>query len=158
MKSAYLAGVFLLASAACSAEAPMDDDFGEGGEPAGEGGGGGDEGGEAGEGGTIPEEPRFRADVWPYIQRECSTACHPGDQDPPDFRDAARAYGSLVEQISTCDDRPYVKRGDPEGSYLLAKLESRPDICGGRMPRSGPFPPQHVLDTIRLWIEQGAAR
>ena len=47
--------------------------------------------------------------------------------------------------------------GDPENSYLIHKLEGRPDIVGQRMPRgSGPFLTQGQVSIIRRWIELGA--
>jgi hypothetical protein len=47
--------------------------------------------------------------------------------------------------------------GDPDGSYLIQKLEGRSDITGLRMPRNGPpyLTPGQIL-VIRRWIEIGA--
>ena len=46
---------------------------------------------------------------------------------------------------------------DPDGSYLIHKLEGRSDIVGQRMPRtSGPFLTEGQISIIRRWIELGA--
>lgn len=47
--------------------------------------------------------------------------------------------------------------GDPDGSYLIQKLEGRSDIVQLRMPRNGPpyLTPGQIL-VIRRWIEIGA--
>jgi hypothetical protein len=47
--------------------------------------------------------------------------------------------------------------GDPENSYLIHKLEGRPDIVGARMPLpSGPYLSDGQMRIIRRWIEIGA--
>jgi hypothetical protein len=47
--------------------------------------------------------------------------------------------------------------GDPDGSYLIQKLEGRSDIVGQRMPRTGgPFLTPGQISIIRRWIELGA--
>ncbi|MFN2447312.1 MAG: hypothetical protein ABR606_17220 [Vicinamibacterales bacterium] len=47
--------------------------------------------------------------------------------------------------------------GNPDGSYLLHKLEGRSDIVGQRMPRTGgPFLTDGQIAVIRRWIERGA--
>lgn len=47
--------------------------------------------------------------------------------------------------------------GDPDGSYLVQKLEGAPGIVGLRMPRNGP---PHLTSgqmlVIRRWIQNGA--
>ena len=47
--------------------------------------------------------------------------------------------------------------GNPDGSYLVHKLEGASGISGGRMPRNGPpFLTDGQLTIIRRWIELGA--
>lgn len=47
--------------------------------------------------------------------------------------------------------------GDAENSYLVHKLEGRPDMVGQRMPRNaGPFLTEGQMLIIRRWINQGA--
>ena len=46
--------------------------------------------------------------------------------------------------------------GDPENSYLVWKIEGRPEIEGERMPRGrAPLPPEAIA-AIRQWIADGA--
>ena len=51
-----------------------------------------------------------------------------------------------------------VAAGNPSDSYLIRKLEGAPGIVGSRMPLGGPFLPQSTIDSIRLWIANGAAQ
>lgn len=47
--------------------------------------------------------------------------------------------------------------GDPEGSYLIHKLEGRSDIVGVRMPRgNGPFLTDGQIEVLKRWIAVGA--
>jgi hypothetical protein len=68
------------------------------------------------------------------------------------------AYGSLVGRASS--QRPGAIRvipGDPEGSYLVQKLEGAPGITGQRMPfAGGPFLAEGQMRIIRRWIALGA--
>jgi hypothetical protein len=49
-----------------------------------------------------------------------------------------------------------VAAGNPNDSYLIRKLEGGPNIVGSRMPLVGPPLPQTTIDSIRLWITNGA--
>ena len=40
----------------------------------------------------------------------------------------------------------------------IRKLEGGPNIINGRMPAGGPFLDQTTIDSIRLWITNGAAQ
>jgi hypothetical protein len=47
--------------------------------------------------------------------------------------------------------------GDPDGSYLVHKLEGDSDIVGQRMPRTGgPFLTSGQMQILRRWIANGA--
>ena len=47
--------------------------------------------------------------------------------------------------------------GNPNGSYLVQKLEGAADIVGLRMPRNGPpFLTTEQVALIRQWIQNGA--
>lgn len=46
--------------------------------------------------------------------------------------------------------------GDPNGSYLIQKLEGRGGIVGARMPFGGPYLTDGQISVIRRWIELGA--
>jgi len=46
---------------------------------------------------------------------------------------------------------------DPDGSFLVQKLEGTPGIIGARMPADGPpYLQQATVDVIRQWILNGA--
>lgn len=70
-----------------------------------------------------------------------------------------RAHGQLVGRAS--GQKPgatLVIPGDPDNSYLIHKLEGRPDIVGQRMPRTnGPFLTEGQISIIRRWIANGAS-
>jgi hypothetical protein len=46
--------------------------------------------------------------------------------------------------------------GDPENSYLIHKLEGRPDIVGTRMPRGNTLLTEGQILVIKRWIALGA--
>lgn len=71
---------------------------------------------------------------------------------------AASSYNALVNAAAV--QKPgeiYVIPGDPDGSYLVKKLEGDASIIGKRMPRNGPpyLTAGQVL-VIRRWIQLGA--
>lgn len=69
------------------------------------------------------------------------------------------AYAQVVSVISS--RKPGAVRivpGDPSGSYLVQKIEGRPDITGVRMPIGGPYLSDGQILILRRWIEQGAQR
>lgn len=46
---------------------------------------------------------------------------------------------------------------DPDGSFLIQKLEGAMGIIGARMPADGPpYLQQATIDVIRQWIQNGA--
>ena len=70
------------------------------------------------------------------------------------------AYANLVGVAST-GKRGAVRviPGDPENSYMVHKLEGRPDIVGVRMPRgNGPFLTEGQMLILKRWIALGAPR
>lgn len=69
----------------------------------------------------------------------------------------ATAYGALVNTPSTLKSGAIrVIPGDPDGSYLIQKLEGAPEIFGDRMPQFGPYLTTGQIAVIRRWIELGA--
>lgn len=69
----------------------------------------------------------------------------------------AAAYDNLVGRASR--DKPGATRviaGDPDGSYLIQKIEGAPGIVGVRMPQIPPYLTQGQIRIIRRWIELGA--
>lgn len=66
-------------------------------------------------------------------------------------------YGNLVGAVSFSKrGATRVIPGDPDGSYLIQKLEGRGGIVGARMPLGGPYLTPGQISVIRRWIELGA--
>ena len=92
----------------------------------------------------------------------CS-GCHSGANPPggalPSSQNltAGNSFAALVGVASL--EQPALRRvkaGDPDGSYLIRKLEGASDISGSRMPLGGPFLDQATIDQIKSWIASGA--
>jgi hypothetical protein len=69
------------------------------------------------------------------------------------------SYTSLIN-VASSGKRSAVRviPGDPEGSYLVQKLQGSPGIVGVRMPQLGPpYLTANQIAIIRRWIELGAA-
>ena len=92
--------------------------------------------------------------------RQACTTCHnaAGARFSGLDLSAAVSHANLVNAASR--GKPGAVRvipGDPENSYLIHKLEGRPDIVGQRMPRTtGPFLTDGQLAVIKRWIANGA--
>ena len=93
--------------------------------------------------------------------RLACTSCHNPQGAPFNGRlnlTGAGAYNALVNAPST--GKPGATRvipGDPDGSYLIQKLEGAPGIVGVRMPLTPPYLTTGQIAIIRRWIELGAA-
>lgn len=72
----------------------------------------------------------------------------------------AVAYDQIVNVPSRQrPERLRVAPGNPDGSYLVHKVEGQPDIIGRRMPFNGPpYLTQGQILILRRWIELGAPR
>jgi hypothetical protein len=66
------------------------------------------------------------------------------------------SFSSLVNVKSTETSLTLVSPSDPDGSYLLHKLEGRAGIAGERMPKGGPFLSSDEIKTVSQWIADGA--
>jgi hypothetical protein len=87
------------------------------------------------------------------------TACHSGSNAPQGLHlDAANSYDQLVGVPSV--EQPSILRvsiGDPDGSYIIQKLEGHA-ATGAQMPFGGPPLPASTIAIIRQWISAGALR
>jgi len=71
--------------------------------------------------------------------------------------DPGSSWGALVNIVSSQDMlRTRVVPMDPDGSFLIQKLEETPGIIGARMPADGLYLQQSTIDVIRQWIQNGA--
>lgn len=87
------------------------------------------------------------------------TLCHAGPGAQAGLRlDPGFSWGLLVNFVSSQDMmRTRVIPTDPDGSFLIQKLEGAVGIIGARMPADGPpYLQQATIDVIRQWIQNGA--
>ena len=103
----------------------------------------------------------FARDVAPLLKERCAS-CHLSGQEEGNLAlHPTAAYASLVNVPSIESDLLRVKPGSPAQSYLLLKLEGKHLDAGGsgaRMPFGEPPLDEAMLQRIRLWIANGAAK
>ena len=88
----------------------------------------------------------------------CSVpGCHGGASAQQGLRfDAGLAARNLIcVHLPRDPTQIRVIPGDPDGSFIIHKLEGTQNI-GDRMPDGGPYLPQSTIDVIRVWIANGA--
>ncbi len=91
-----------------------------------------------------------------FNRRSCtSSACHGTAQMAGLDLRAGASFGSLVGVRAASAPILRVIPGDPDGSYLVIKLEGRQSV-GDPMPPTGPPLDTIDLTNIRNWISQGA--
>lgn len=108
----------------------------------------------------IPDGLTHTDDIAPIWAGSCqdNATCHVTGGSLPDLQ--ADAYANLQNNSGQAPALQYIAAGDPENSYLVAKIEGRQEEVGGLggvMPAGG-----GVLDPcdamlIAAWVEQGAA-
>lgn len=119
-----------------------------------------------------PRVPSFRAELVPYFQRTCAQArdCHgehPNLNVDLDLHTADRMWSQLVNHASAeRRGAVLVKPGDPDASFLVAKLTGKlRDREGKAMPEDPetgaplkpvPFDPDFIEQALRPWIVAGA--
>jgi hypothetical protein len=95
------------------------------------------------------------AEVQAIFESRC-TPCHiSGSSGGLHLDPASAAYANLVGKpvsSASCSSRTRVIPGDPDTSYLMAKLRGDTGICGQRMPRGLPPLPDDEMATIAGWI------
>jgi hypothetical protein len=86
------------------------------------------------------------------------SGCHRGSDAPLGLDlSAGNARDNLVNVPSAeMPDLLRVQPGAPNSSYLVWKIEGRPDIVGERMPRGRPPLSEEQIQLIREWIADGA--
>jgi len=89
----------------------------------------------------------------------CAKAgCHTGSMPQAGLNlDAGASWANLVNMPSSQNMLlTRVIPMDPDGSFLIQKLEGAPGIIGARMPADGNYLQQVTVDVIRQWILDGA--
>jgi hypothetical protein len=101
----------------------------------------------------------FSAQVVPILTARCMM-CHLQGAAQAGLSLYPEPWGALVGAASTESPLKLVEPGSPEKSYLYAKLLGTQQQVGGsgqRMPFQQDPLDAGDLETIRKWIEQGAA-
>lgn len=123
------------------------------------GGGGDGYGGHSGGGGGPPPLVATFESIQANVFTPICVECHAGVSAPVGLRlDETNSYGLLVgvssvEQLGV----PRIAPGNPNGSYLVQKLEGTAAF-GARMPSGREPLAQSDIDVIRQWIIDGAQR
>jgi hypothetical protein len=103
-------------------------------------------------GGAVCSAP---AAVQALIDAKCSP-CHTVNAAGGLKMDTATATFANLVGVSAlgagCTDRTRVVAGNPAGSYLMAKVEHRMDICGMPMPRGRPMLLPAEIQVLSDWI------
>lgn len=105
--------------------------------------------------------PSFGKDLMPILKTQCAI-CHLTGQEQGNLAlPPAKAYASLVNVKSTeASSLTRVMPGQPDRSYLIAKLEGKQIKVGGkgaRMPFAGAPLPADKIKLFRDWVAAGAA-
>jgi hypothetical protein len=101
---------------------------------------------------------RFRAEIAPMLERNgCTEAgCHGGiiasSNYVADTHEGLMMPGEEARAMGLCA----VKPGMPDSSYIVWKVEGRPEIQGARMPKGQPPLSAQDLALLRQWVAEGA--
>lgn len=140
-RAGWFAGVLVVLGAACAGSGTGLDEFGD----------------PLDSGGTEVLEPTL-ASIQARVFTPICTQCHAGAAAPLGLSlETGRSFTQLIGVPSVEDPTRWrVRPGDPEASYLVAKIEGAPGIVGGRMPLGLPPLSAEQRSAIRRWIETGA--
>lgn len=84
------------------------------------------------------------------------TFCHyPGSSTGLNILAVFDSKVGLVGVDSLLSSKPRVAAGDPDGSFLIEKLQPNPS-AGAQMPLNYPRLTEAQVDILRRWIDQGA--
>lgn len=105
----------------------------------------------------VKTNPSFASDIQEIFDRRgCSSStCHGASpQAGLDLRPGS-AYDALVGVTASSEPIVRVIPGDPDGSYVVIRVEGRQTV-GSRMPLGGQPLDAIDLANLRNWIAQGA--
>ena len=107
---------------------------------------------------VVLTNPSFATDIQEIFTRKgcTSSGCHgSAQQGGMDLR-AGAAYAALVGVTASAEAIPRVIPGDPQGSYVVMRVEGRQSV-GSRMPLGGVPLDSIDVANLRNWISQGAS-
>lgn len=106
--------------------------------------------------------PSFATDIVPILKTRCAICHLTGNEAGNMALHPNGAYASLVSVKSIeVPTMMRVKPGDPDNSYLIAKIEGKHIDKGGkgaRMPFGAAPLPQDQIDLFRAWVKAGAKK
>jgi len=111
-----------------------------------------------------PFPPRLSEIQANVLSPTCAPGCHqPGGIAPFSMQTASDSYANLVNvpnSLGVTDPTGFVYERveplHPARSYLILKLRGSGGIAGARMPLGQSALEGDVIDTIALWIQNGA--
>lgn len=95
----------------------------------------------------------LEAKVAEFFEDSC-TMCHQGGDDPTDpgnLKLSGSPSALIGKNSAALTDRPLIKPGDPDGSYLLAKMKGSAGIEGDVMAPGDPPAPEQIK-LVADWI------
>lgn len=109
--------------------------------------------------GDVLEHPHFKEHIAPVFQNNCTmSGCHDASGTAGLVLLSEEAHSEIVN-VQSLNEPEYmlVKPGDADNSYIIIKLEGRQAV-GVQMPHSRPPLNTETIQTIKNWINQGAAQ
>ncbi len=111
--------------------------------------------------------PTLSGNVAPLFAEQCAlSGCHGARPEADLSLDGtpSEIHAQIVGVAAvTTADLPRIAPGDPDGSFLVRKLERSfdglacvDDDCGVRMPKAADALRAECTDIVRAWIETGA--
>lgn len=99
------------------------------------------------------ETVSFSQDVMPILEQNCLSCHQPGGEGLATSGFSMVSYDDLMQGTQF---GPMVIAGDSAGSNMLVLMEGRADPSISMPHGSMKSVPQPDIETIRLWIDQGA--
>ncbi len=88
------------------------------------------------------------------FNKSCAlSGCHVTGIQFPNL--SGNAYNVIVGKASS-NGLNYIEPGNSSQSYIYLKLIGSNNINGARMPQNAPMLPQSIIDSIAVWINNGA--
>lgn len=88
------------------------------------------------------------------FNKSCAlSGCHVTGVQFPDL--SGNSYNTIVNKPSS-NNKNYIQPGSPSLSYIYLKLTNSNEISGTRMPQNSPPLSNEILDSISVWISNGA--
>ena len=109
-------------------------------------------------GAVAPEDATFERVRAEVFGRSCNqSVCHGQGAGDLDLTGGAEDFDAVVGvEAEGAPGRTLVVPGDPDASYLLAKMRGDDDIVGELMPQGAGEPLAEAVALVEAWIAAGA--